>query len=74
MSGFRIGELSCPTKYFKEASSINFRRSMTYGFGVLATTARFAAHKHGIARSHLFEGRGRKVSLSYYTEASSTIT
>src|SRR3954463_7132966 len=37
MSGFRIGELSCPTKYFKEASSINFRRSMTYGFGVLAT-------------------------------------
>lgn len=33
--GFRIGEVSCPTKYFKEASSINFRRSMTYGFGVL---------------------------------------
>jgi glycosyltransferase involved in cell wall biosynthesis len=62
MSGFRIGELSCPTKYFKEASSINFRRSMTYGFGVLATTARFAAHKHGIARSRLFEGRRRKVS------------
>lgn len=67
MSGFRIGELSCPTKYFKEASSINFRRSMTYGFGVLATTVRFAAHKHGIARSRLFEGRGRKVSLHYYT-------
>ena len=67
MSGFRIGELSCPTKYFKEASSINFRRSMTYGFGVLATTARFAAHKHGIGRSRLFEGRGRKISLHYYT-------
>lgn len=67
MSGFRIGELSCPTKYFKEASSINFRRSMTYGFGVLATTARFAAHKHGIARSRLFEGRGRKVNLHYYS-------
>src|SRR5215471_14112698 len=36
--GFRIGEVSCPTKYFEEASSINFRRSVTYGFGVLATT------------------------------------
>jgi hypothetical protein len=47
---------------------------MTYGFGVLATTARFAAHKHGIARSRLFEGRGRKVSLHYYTGVNSTIT
>jgi len=74
MSGFRIGELSCPTKYFKEASSINFRRSMTYGFGVLATTARFAAHKYGIAGSRLFEGRGRKVDLHYYTGVNSTIT
>src|SRR5277367_1443476 len=34
--GFRIGEVSCPTKYFKEASSINFRRSVKYGFGVLS--------------------------------------
>src|SRR5690348_13629044 len=66
MFGFRIGEISCPTKYFKEASSINFRRSMTYGFGVLATTARFIIHKHGIAKSRLFEARGRKVSLHYY--------
>jgi glycosyltransferase involved in cell wall biosynthesis len=74
MSGFRIGELSCPTKYFKEASSINFRRSMTYGFGVLATTARFAAHKHGIARSRLFEGRGRKIDLHYYSTVNSAIT
>src|SRR5499433_2861513 len=36
--GFRIGEVSCPTKYFGESSSINFRRSVKYGFGVLATT------------------------------------
>ncbi len=36
--GFQIGEVSCPTKYFKEASSINFRRSMTYGFGVLGVS------------------------------------
>ncbi len=36
--GFRIGEVSCPTKYFEEGSSINFRRSVTYGLGVLGTT------------------------------------
>lgn len=38
-AGFRIGELSCPTRYFAEASSINFRRSVAYGFGVLAVSA-----------------------------------
>ena len=36
--GFRVGEVSCPTKYFKEASSINLRRSVVYGLGVLRTT------------------------------------
>src|SRR6201996_9556445 len=55
--GFRIGEISCPTKYFDEASSISFRRSAIYGLGVLKTTARFMAHKFGIARSRLFEPR-----------------
>jgi hypothetical protein len=45
MFGFNIGEISCPTKYFEEASSINFRRSVKYGLGVLATTAGFVAHK-----------------------------
>src|SRR5260370_6468400 len=44
MFGLRIGEISCPTKYFEEASSINFRRSVKYGMGVLATTASFVAH------------------------------
>jgi glycosyltransferase involved in cell wall biosynthesis len=38
---FRIGELSCPTKYFDDASSINFRRSVIYGLGVLGTAVRF---------------------------------
>ena len=41
--GFRIGEVSCPTKYFDEASSINFRRSVKYGFGVLGTSVRVQA-------------------------------
>ena len=54
--GFRIGEISCPTKYFAEASSINFRRSVVYGLGVLRTSAAFRLHKHGLVRSALFSG------------------
>ena len=42
---YRIGEISCPTKYFPEASSINFRRSIKYGFGVLNTILRTILHK-----------------------------
>jgi hypothetical protein len=51
---FRIGEISCPTKYFAEASSINFRRSVTYGFGVLETAIRFRLHRWGLVTSQLF--------------------
>jgi glycosyltransferase involved in cell wall biosynthesis len=49
--GFRVGELSCPTKYFKEASSINFRRSVIYGLGVLVTALQFRLNKWGLASS-----------------------
>jgi len=52
--GFGIGELSCPTRYFEEASSINFRRSVTYGVGVLRTSCAFRLHKMGLASSPLF--------------------
>jgi glycosyltransferase involved in cell wall biosynthesis len=68
MFGFRIGEISCPTKYFEEASSINLRRSIEYGFGVLKTTASFVAHKIGIAKLPQFDTSGRKVTLTYYSE------
>jgi len=68
MFGFRIGEVSCPTKYFAEASSISFRRSMKYGLGVLRTTASFVAHKMGIAKVPLFDTTGRRVTLKYYSE------
>jgi glycosyltransferase involved in cell wall biosynthesis len=68
MFGFRIGEISCPTKYFEEASSINFRRSVKYGFGVLATTAGFVAHKLGIIRGPRYGARGRKVTQRYYSQ------
>lgn len=43
--GYRIGEISYPTKYFPEASSINFKRSIKYGFGVLNTAFRTVLHK-----------------------------
>ncbi len=46
--GFRIGEVSCPTRYFEEASSINFRRSVTYGLGVLKTSVRCRLHRMGV--------------------------
>jgi glycosyltransferase involved in cell wall biosynthesis len=47
---YTIAEITCPTKYFEEASSINFRRSLVYGFGCLATALRFRLAKWGLAR------------------------
>ena len=64
--GYRIGELSCPTKYFKEASSINFARSVKYGFGVLAVMLKYRFEKMGIARYRLFSSTGRKLIPNYY--------
>ena len=65
---FRIGEISCPTKYFKEASSINFRRSVKYGFGVLATTLKLPLERLGVLHSRLFRPSGRKLEMQYYHE------
>jgi glycosyltransferase involved in cell wall biosynthesis len=55
--GLRIGEISCPTSYHGDASSINFSRSVRYGFGVLATSAAFAAWRFGLAKPRIFQGR-----------------
>jgi hypothetical protein len=52
---FRIGEVSCPTKYFPEASSINWRRSVRYGFGVLQTTGQFVLESVGLTHFRIFE-------------------
>jgi glycosyltransferase involved in cell wall biosynthesis len=52
--GYFIGEISCPTKYFKEASSINFRRSLIYGFGVLLTSMKYFIDKTGFYHFRLF--------------------
>jgi hypothetical protein len=54
--GFRIGEISCPTRYFPEASSINFRRSVIYGLGVVATSVAFRLHQLGVRDNALFRG------------------
>ena len=63
---YRIGEISCPTKYFQEASSINFARSVKYGFGVLGTTLKCWLQKTGLARFRLFSPAGRKLLFDYY--------
>jgi glycosyltransferase involved in cell wall biosynthesis len=73
--GFRIGEVSCPTKYFPEASSINFRRSVKYGFGVLATTLQFALQKWGLAKYRIFDSAGRRLEpgiADYYARGTAT--
>lgn len=56
--GFRIGELSCPTKYFKEASSIGFFQSVQYGLGVLNTLCKSVLHKAGLV-TYSFLGRSK---------------
>jgi len=63
--GFRIGEVSCPTRYSEEASSINFRRSVRYGLGVLATTLQFALQRVGVLRFRIFSANGRRLDQSY---------
>jgi glycosyltransferase involved in cell wall biosynthesis len=71
--GCRLGEVSCPTKYFDEASSINFRRSVTYGFGVLGTTMKCRLQKMGIAHFRLFSKTGRKLLFDYYAPAGTPV-
>lgn len=50
MHDFEIGEVSCPTKYFEEASSINFKRSVKYGLGVLRVCVQFRLHRWGLVK------------------------
>jgi glycosyltransferase involved in cell wall biosynthesis len=72
--GYRIGEVSCPTKYFEEASSINFRRSVQYGLGVVGTTLRFALERGGIAHSAIFSKEGKTLETGaevYYNGGAS---
>lgn len=56
---FSIGEISCPTRYMPEASSINFWRSVKYGFGVLGISIAYRLQKLGLHRYRIFEEHGR---------------
>ena len=64
--GYRMGEVSCPTRYFAEASSINFWRSCKYGLGVLATSLQFRLQKWGLANFRIFSTEGHKLLPDYY--------
>lgn len=60
-SGYTIGEISCPTRYFPEASSINFRRSVKYGMGVVKNSFRLFFHRCGLWRFPLLQKISREV-------------
>lgn len=55
-AGYEIGEVTCPTKYFDDASSINFKRSVKYGMGVLRVSISFRLQRWGLATFSIFEG------------------
>jgi glycosyltransferase involved in cell wall biosynthesis len=72
LMGARIGEISCPTKYFPEASSINFRRSSIYGLGVLRTSIQFRLAKWGLGTAKIFRVPERWKGTSSVPLASET--
>jgi glycosyltransferase involved in cell wall biosynthesis len=64
--GFHIGEVSCPTRYFAEASSINFWSSVKYGFGVLTTSIMFRLQKMRLAKFRIFDEESGRLIHDYY--------
>jgi len=62
--GFRLGEVSCPTRYFPEASSINFPRSLKYGLGVLLTSIKFFLQKRGWRDFPIFSPQGQRLMFT----------
>lgn len=60
MAGYDIAEITCPTRYFQEASSISFRRSIIYGLGVLHVSLRHFLHRHGLLRWHIYAAPSAK--------------
>src|SRR5258707_2474649 len=63
--GYRIGEVSCPTKYFPEASSINFRRSVKYGLGVVGVTLQFLLQKSGLGNFRFLQDKHERLDATY---------
>jgi len=71
---FKVGEISCPTKYFPEASSINFARSCKYGLGVLNVSIKYVLAYLGLYKSKIFQKNAKKLdiepNLEYYHKRS----
>jgi len=63
--GFRIGEVSCPTRYEADSSSISFKNSVVYGFGVLRVTAELVLARRGLIDSPVFSRDGRRLALPH---------
>ncbi|MBN1526938.1 MAG: glycosyltransferase family 2 protein [Candidatus Omnitrophica bacterium] len=61
--GYRIGEITAPSVYTEESSSINFSRSVVYGFGVLKTALQYMSQKYGLAKFPIFDRNGRKLAV-----------
>jgi glycosyltransferase involved in cell wall biosynthesis len=59
MAGFEIAEITCPTKYFPEASSVNFSSSLKYGIGCLMTSIKYQFHKIGLLKNTIYKGHER---------------
>jgi len=59
--GFKIGEISCPTRYFRDASSVNFTASVRYGFGVIITSLKYVLQKLGVCDFPMFRRDGKKL-------------
>ena len=62
--GFNVGEISCPTKYFPDASSINLKRSIKYGFGVLGVSLSYFLARLSIHKSKIFKKDARKLDIN----------
>jgi glycosyltransferase involved in cell wall biosynthesis len=61
--GYRVGEISCPALYASDSSSINFRRSVVYGCGVLSNALKYALAKRRLARFRIFDSSGRRLAV-----------
>ena len=65
---FRMGEISCPARYFPDASSIDFHRSVVYGLGVMLTSMKFRLQRMRLGRFRIFDVQGNKLISSYYDD------
>jgi len=67
--GYRLGEISCPTKYFPEASSISFRKSLKYGLQVLAVSLKFRMQRWHMMKAEIFSIEADEIAPIYYEVA-----